>query len=300
MRELAVYEGKKRGRPRIPGKEYNTSRNPDGRRIIEKPVAITPEGKKIMAYNDDGKPICNSKRGGKDARCNSVFTMMNGRCKLHGGKAPSGIMHHLATDLRTASIMPSHLQSDMLAAMRDENKLSLDHEISLIDVSIAQQKKAMELGLGSSAWKKLYELANALEHQLENNSPRSEQTCEDLINVIRQGGKEREIWKEVNNSVEVRRKLVETAHKREMNLKSMLKGEQALALMTGIASNCKEQIAKTFLNLETKYRLIDRDTGVEVTKIDIGFRNDFLSSISIGLSRLISKPDPNRDIPIAE
>lgn len=302
MDTLIVYkEPGKGGRPvgsNVNPNVVHTSRNP-GWKTPEKPIAMTAEGKKIFAYNEQGRPICNAKRTGDRSRCAVFITMRNGRCKRHGGKAPSGVMHYKASDnLRGSSSMPSHLQGDMVAALADEDRLSLNHEIALVDTKIKQQKLALETGLGGKAWKQLLDLANRLEGELEHNALTSEQTCEKIIDVIRHGVTEREVWKEIDISLEVRRKLTETAHKREMNLKTMLKGDQAFALMTGVASVCKEQIAKTLLSLEQRYRIVDRDTGIEVSKIDIGFKNDFLSSIAISLGKLVSKPDPNRDLPI--
>ena len=296
-------EKQKCGRPVGSGVNPNvvhTSRNP-GWKTPERPIAMTAEGKKVFAYNENGKHVCNSrikKTGDEAQRCQSIFTMTNGRCKHHGGKAPSGILHYKTETLRSSSSMPSHLQGDMVAAMADEDRLSLNHEIALVDTKIKQQKLALETGLGGRAWKVLSDLASRLEWELEKNSINSEKTCEEIIHTIRNGVKEREVWKEIDVSLEVRRKLTETAHKREMNLKTMLKGDQAFALMTGIASICKEQIAKTMLAVEQRYKIVDRDTGIEVLKIDIAFKNDFLSSIGIALGRLVSKPDPNRDLPV--
>lgn len=302
MDTLIVYkEPSKAGRPvgsNVNPNVVHTSRNP-GWKKREKPIAMTAEGKKIFAYNEQGRPICNAKRTNDRGRCAISITMRNGRCKLHGGKAPSGVMHYKASDtLRGSSSMPCYLQGDMVAALADEDRLSLNHEIALVDTKIKQQKLALETGLGGKAWKQLLDLANRLEGELEHNALTSEQTCERMIDVIRHGVAEREVWKEIDVSLEVRRKLTETAHKREMNLKTMLKGDQAFALMTGVASVCKEQIAKTLLSLEQRYKIVDRDTGIEVSKIDIGFKNDFLSSIAIALGKLVSKPDPNRDLPI--
>jgi hypothetical protein len=283
--------------------------------LRDKPAEIMPDGRRIFARNAKGIPICYSTRAGGKGRCQSVVIMPNGRCKLHGGHAQAGMAHYNAKHLRCADNLPRHLQGDFNKAKNDPDLLSLDHELRLIDVQIAQQKAALETGLGAAAWKKLHSLADDLEYSLENEPERSEDLAVQMINVIRKGVKEREVWKEINNTAELRRRLADTGHKRERDLNLLLKADQAIALVTAMASICREAIAKMIIRLEARYILIERVEDITYTvtddkgniiqpkpRVDSELRLDFLADVSLALGKLMSKvrptPPQDRDAPL--
>ena len=264
-------------------------------------VAKTKEGKRIFGYNEKGVPVCSSQLPGKEIgrRCQSTMTMPNGRCKKHGGYAPTGIMHWNAQELRTVGNLPKHLQSDMTRALEDPDHLNLKHEIAMVDTHIATIKEALGTGLDIAAWKRIHTLADKLEHSLENDPESSELIATQLINTIRIGSGERVVWKEYHEAAESRRKLTETASKREIQLKTLLKGDQILALVTGMAAAARDCIGKLISLIENTYILTDRKTGLRVDSLPGNFKSGFLGDMSISLGNLIGKPRPNSDIPSA-
>jgi hypothetical protein len=268
-----------------------------------KVIATTPEGKRIFGYNKKGVPVCYAKKPlrGKlpeeQEYCMNVATAPNGRCKVHGGKVPSGIMHWNAQHLRTAVNLPKHLQGDMNRALNDPDNKSLDHEIALTDTHIAQLKEALATGLDTAAWKRLRSLADALEHSLEKDPERSERLCNEIINIIRVGSGERVVWKEYHEVEECRRKLVETAHRREVQLKTLLKADQAIALVTGMAAAGRTCVANTIAVIETEYILVHRASNRPVDNISGHIKSDFLSSLGNALSNLVGQARPNPNIP---
>lgn len=53
------------------------------------PHGYDPQGRPIWALNGKGQPICGGKRG-PSGTCQATVRMLNGRCRLCGGKTPRG------------------------------------------------------------------------------------------------------------------------------------------------------------------------------------------------------------------
>lgn len=269
-----------------------------GLMVRDKIVAHTQEGKRIFGYNANGRPVCFSQLQNKPmgVKCQSTFTKSNGRCKQHGGTAASGVTHYKAEHLRSAANLPQHLQADMTRALQDPDHLNLQHEIALIDTHIGTLKEALGTGLDTAAWKRIYTLADKLEHALEHDPEASESIAKNLIHTIRIGSGERVVWKEYHEAAESRRKLTETASKREIQLKTLLKGDQILALVTGMAAAARDSVSKHIASIEKQYILTERKSGIVTDNLPGNFKSGFLGDISISLGNLIGKPRANSEI----
>jgi hypothetical protein len=267
--------------------------------LRDKVVATTPEGKRIFGYNEKGVPVCYATKTAGRGRCMSVMTSPNGRCKKHGGHAPAGIAHWNAQHLRSADNLPKHLQGDMVRALSDPDQLNLNHEIAMTDTHIARIKEALDTGFDDAAWKRMKNLADKLEYSLENDPEQSEIIAKQLILAVKTGSGERTVWREYHTVEEARRKLVETASKRELQLKTLLKGDQIIALVTSMAATARDSISKHIVSLEKEYIFLDRQTKEPVDHIPGHFKSDFLGEMSIGLGNLIGQSRPNADIPAA-
>jgi hypothetical protein len=279
------------------------------KQLRDAPVAYTEDGKRVFAYNDEQQPICYSRRPGvidpvtqENARCQSMAIMDNGRCFRHGGKALTGSLHPRATHLRTSESMPSHLKSDFQRALNDPDLLSLNHEIALQDVRINTLKEGLGFDVDYNTRKKLNNLITSLADKLTDDGEITEDFLKVLVDVYRKGINQEHTWKQIDIATEQRRRLVDTAHHRERDLKTMIKADQAMALITGIAATCKECIGYFMNAVNEKYILIKRDQAgltpdakllleeFKVTGIDVSLKMDFLSNVATGLSSLISKP----------
>jgi len=257
--------GKRRG-----GRERKLHIYDEERQLRDKVIAHTPEGKRIFAYNNNGVPICFAKRSKESenypeghigrVRCQSHITMMNGRCARHGGNARSGLMHPHAKHLRTAESLPRHLRVDMLAAENDPDLLSLRHEIKLSDVRIASLKRDLELGLNSTAARRIDNLLQTINEKLskKSSSQSINELLYELIEVYQKGKSEKAGWKELEEAKEARRKLSESEAKRETQLKLTLGANQVLTLVSAMATIARDLIAKLMKDLESRYIFIDK------------------------------------------
>lgn len=265
--------------------------------LRDKVIATTPEGKRIFGYNDNGQPICYSKRPGKPGlRCQAMHTMSNGRCVKHGGKSPSGIMHWNAQHLRTANSLPKHLQSDMLAAGRDPDLLSNNHEIELLDVYEKKLKEELDNGLSENGIKKLGQLMSELEQTLEDGGEITEEDLLKLITVYKGAISQEATWRKIKNNALDRAKLTDVVHRREKDLKQFMRADQVYALVTSVAHACKEGIIKVFAQIDKKYILIDKNTKQPVSSIDPSIRLDFMNDVHHKLGSLIGQPKSSNNL----
>lgn len=263
------------------------------RQLRDKVIAYTTEGKRIFGYNKEGRPVCFAKRTNSDGvRCMNVQTGINGRCKHHGGHAKRGIEHWKSQHLRSSDELPQSLQSDMFRAGLDPDLLSLDHEIKLLDLREAQLKRNLDTGLSQSAEKELLMLLGKLETLIDKRKDEDDPISADLpskiIEVWKKGKSQEHTFNKIRSLAMDRAKLCDTAHRREKDLRQMMRAEQAMALVTGIGAACRSGIEKTANEISTRYELVDKTTGQPVTKIDTNIVSGFIAGIGIKLSKLIS------------
>ena len=259
-------------------------------RLRDKVIAVTPEGKRIFGYNDKGTPVCYSKRPGSKLRCMATQTMSNGRCRKHGGKSPSGIMHYNATHLRTSEALPKYLQGDMRLAGQDPDLLDNRHEIKLLDLYEKQLTQELDCGLTENGMKKLAGLITELNDKLEDGGSIDEEFLTEIVTTYRGALSQKHTFNEIRKLALDRSRLTTAVHLRERDLKQFMKAEQVYALVTSIGHACKEGIVKVMAAINKRYRLIDKSTGEEVLAVSDAIRLDFMGDIHHALGSLIGQP----------
>jgi hypothetical protein len=83
-----------------------------------------------------GRRICGSQKASGRGICRSTALLPNGRCRVHGGTTPTGVLSPNFRDGRYVRDMPTALQDRFEAAMTDTELLSLRKDASLIDAMI--------------------------------------------------------------------------------------------------------------------------------------------------------------------
>jgi hypothetical protein len=95
------------------------------------------------------------KRGGKGI-C-KARAMENGRCRIHGGKSPSGIASPHFTTGRYSKHMPTRMAAKYEESLKDVDILSLRHEIALLDSQMADVLESANNSEAGELWKRLKE-----------------------------------------------------------------------------------------------------------------------------------------------
>lgn len=239
---------------------------PSEKHLRDPVIGHTPTGKRVFAVNKEGVPICYARRQGTEGkgidgdniRCQSVFTLHNGRCKKHGGKARRGAEHWNSGSLRTSSAVPKSMQLDMRRAETDDKLLESQDEIRFIDVQIAEEKRKLNFTLDSSPERALHFKILELEKQLrEGKAPTK--ICEEIVDIWNHGKNRRTALGKVNELILLRDKLVRTMHSREKDLKLMLRGEEAISLVIALSSTVKTTLQKLWDQIDKRFILVERN-----------------------------------------
>ena len=202
----------------------------------------------------------------------------NGRCKLHGGKSLKMTEHPSFKTGKYSRYIPERLLEKYKMAESDDILLTLKSEINLIDTRLLELVEKVGKSKGRREYKELIKLFDSFVfHKRNGNSKDQEVALAKLEVFLAEEQSDMEIWDEITNHVELRRKLVESERKRMLEAEQYLTVEQVMVLigaLTDIVVNEVEdedtvnRIAKKFGAI-TKRGSVKRDVQnadyVEVT-----------------------------------
>lgn len=168
----------------------------------------------------------------------------SGRCKLHGGKSLRGIM---ATDqragLKYSKYMPSRLLDRYQDAISDPDILELKHEIALTDGRLADLLTRVDTGESGRIWQKLYKEWAELETAvMEKDQKKQRESIQLIGSLIKQGHNDYAAWREIQDTVDQRRKLVESERKRLVETQQFITAEQAMVLFAAMSAIIKQHV----------------------------------------------------------
>ena len=204
-----------------------------------------------------------SKRSGK--RCKNNTSAGKVVCHIHGGKTPVGIASPNYKTGRYSKYLPSRLAGRYQEAVNDPGLLELNHEIALMDARLTSLLERVETGETASLWEDVSrawaELTAAIREQ---NKVKQQETAVKLDALIRSGQDDYEAWHEIQDTIEQRRKLVESERKRLVEAQQHVTTVQAMTLIGNILAIIKNNVtdAKTL-------QAISADVGQLVSRPDV-------------------------------
>lgn len=160
----------------------------------------------VKARDKNGKPICGARTKRKGTPC-TQDPMQNGRCRLHGGATPGGIASpHFKTG-RWSKHLPAQLAEHYQAALADQDLLALREDLALLDARLAQ----------------------VLGKLREADASKIKET-------------EAEVWGEVAELLEQRRRTVESERKRLVDMQQMITYEDAMLFVTVLSDSVRRHV----------------------------------------------------------
>lgn len=217
-----------------------------GREPADPIVAYDDNNRPVFGYNDRDVPVCFSKLAGRNhLRCMSPVRCANGRCKKHGGMNPRGPAHQSYRSGKWSSYMTETKAQDLLDAVQDPEYLSLRDDMAMNSLEMLELTKGFKQGTDGKTWEKIDKLATELEVIIfseecgnflkamggtGSNLTRLGNIAEELVKLIKSGRDEKRLFKEIGETQERRRRLVETETKRMMMEKNHMPADQALHL----------------------------------------------------------------------
>lgn len=204
--------------------------------------------------------LCGAKR--RDGGSCQQPGMKNGRCKMHGGKAKSGIASATYKDGRYSKVLPTRMVERYNAAITDPELLNLSAEIAVVDSRLSDLLIRVETGDAGDVWDKLakarHKYADAsLKADISEMGAQLDAMCA----LIDRGAADIAAWREIHSVLEQRRRLVESERKRLVEQEQMLTLHEAMTFFNAVASAVKNNVTdrSVLANIQTEWeRLIGR------------------------------------------
>jgi len=191
------------------------------------------------AIERQGKKCGAKLRGERAGRTCTQWAMPNGRCRMHGGNAAMGMSAPAFKHGRYSKLLPAALAEAYLTAQNDPDLHSLEAEIQLADVRIADLLKQLADG-GGSIEQARAALAN-LDESLALEDLDGANLASQALKAALAGGPTA-VWTEIVKMTEHRRKLVETETRRKQVTGKTVDVDKVLVFMRALAECIRQRV----------------------------------------------------------
>lgn len=200
---------------------------------------------RVGQIDDNGRKICGAEIRSTGNPCRGI-PMQNGRCVKHGGPSPKGILGSRTVNGRDSKYLPKRLLDRYHEFIGNEDILSLNSEIALLDTRISEMLERIDVDAASpEAWIELSKLWGEFMFAVRTGNSKEQNKLLLIINnAIEKGSDQEKLWNNIITTVEGRRKLSDTERKRLTDMQQMVTVEQALLLVTTTVIALKEAVYK--------------------------------------------------------
>lgn len=183
--------------------------------------------------------------------------MPNGRCRIHGGKTPSGLASPNLRTGRYSKYLPARLIGRYQEATSDPALLELREEVALLDARLTDLLGRVETGESGEVWKLLrVRFAEFNEAKAAGKVPDMQAALYQIEGLITRGLADYAAWGEIGSVLEQRRRLVESERKRLVEMQQTITTERAMLLIGAIGG-----IIKAHVTDRTQLEKISQDIG---------------------------------------
>ena len=182
-----------------------------------------------------------SKRSGEQCKKDAV----PGRevCHIHGGKTPEGAALPQFKHGRYARSLPERLAGRYEEAAADPELLSLREDVALLDTRLSQLISRADTGESAEAWSRVQKALKDLRKAEVGGKPdRKREARFALEDAIEQGGRDIEVWAEIGDHLERRRKLTESERKRLIEMEQMVRADQAMSFVAAVVASVRRHV----------------------------------------------------------
>lgn len=185
--------------------------------------------------------------------------MQNGRCRNHGGTTPKGIASPHFKAGRQSRYMPDLLVPRYEAAMQDKELLNLTTDLALVEARLDELLKRVYTGEAGSLWRDARsQFARFREALRESDDSSARSALQNLESLLMRGNADTATWAEIHDTVEQRRKLVESESKRREKMREAIAAEEAMNLFRSLTNAVKESIASMDIDQRMQNVLLSR------------------------------------------
>lgn len=188
------------------------------------------------------KKRCGAKRKSDGKLC-QAWAMPNGRCRVHGGKSKAGIGSKRFQDGRYSKYMPERLLERYGQALSDPAMLEQRNEIALIETRIAELVESIDSGSSFTFLKELQKHWRLFRKYAKTGKQvEAQEEAFELDNLINSAFQQAGIWLEIQSTLELRRKLVESERKRIVEAQEFVMLQDAMALAQALVQSINKHV----------------------------------------------------------
>ena len=216
---------------------------------------------------------CQAKAKSTGQQCRRRAVTGKRVCTVHGGLTPGGIASPNFKTGRYSKYLPQRLLERYQQAAQDPELLALREDIALLDARISELLSQVDSGESGKRWQELVRLrGEVLGVAQAGDRDQFRQVLQKLLETINQGASDFETWSEIVELLDQRRRLVETEQRRLVAMQQMITTEQAMTLVTALATSVRSHI---------------------LSHLDHEVAQDVLRAIQTDLTRLLNRGPGN-------
>lgn len=171
------------------------------------------------------------------------WAMPNGRCRMHGGKNKKGIAAGRFKDGRYSKYMPERLLERYGNALSDPAMLEQRNEIALMEARIIELVESIDSGGSTYFVRELYKAWRAFRKFAQTGKQEeAQEMIYSLDEMITAANAQTGIWFDIQNALEMRRKLVESERKRIIEAQEYVMIQDAMALAQALVSSINKHV----------------------------------------------------------
>lgn len=170
--------------------------------------------------------------------------LTNGRCHLHGGRAPKGIASPHFKHGRYSKYLPRGIVGAYEEALADPELMSLRPGAALLEARVTELlKRLRDKGEEMPDWKALERKYGEFERARQRgDSDWAARSLVELGELIRAGSSIASVWAEIGDTIEQRRKITETETRRKERERLVLSVEEAVLLLSALADVVRRHV----------------------------------------------------------
>jgi hypothetical protein len=206
---------------------------------------------------------CGAKR--RNGEPCKAAAMPNGRCRLHGGKMPSGLATAATRHGRYSKHLPTRMAARYAEAQVDTELLALRDEIALLDSRLSDVLSRVDTGESGWLWQTLKDAAGDLKSaRWQNDQAGMADALNNLLRLVDAGHQDYAAWSDVRSLLEQRRRTVESERKRLVEMQQMVTTDRLMLLVGALAGVVRDSILANVKDKDQARRaLASASTGIE-------------------------------------
>lgn len=168
--------------------------------------------------------------------------MENGRCRNHGGASPKGLDHPRTKHGGYSKYLPDALKDKYKEATTNEELLSLKDEMALVTTRLYELAEMVDEAGGKKKYAEIVDLWRRWHKAKSMDSKNARYIKQDLDEAIEHIEKDLQIWDEVTNLVNMKRKLVDSEQRKLNNLQQYVPTEKVMLFIGAVMDVVSNEI----------------------------------------------------------